>query len=130
PGGEVLLEIDGFEAQAVEGSRHVGGSDLDNALHDFQWQLQSRAENEARTRSDLLPDLSSLTRGLRKAARQSSSEIIGGVLKRDVDRLCAYYIIRALRQLGVELRAGERVAAGSLYAQVLPAHPYALRRLV
>ena len=130
PGGEVLLEIDGFEAQAVEGSRHVGGSDLDNALHDFQWQLQSRAENEARTRSDFLPDLSSLTRGLRKAARQSSSEIIGGVLKRDVDRLCAYYIIRALRQLGVELRAGERIAAASLYAQVVSPHHMVLGRFL
>src|SRR5205807_382098 len=51
-------------------------------------------------------------------------------LKRDVDRLCAYYIIRALRQLGVELRAGECIAAASLYTQVVSPHHMVLGRFL
>ena len=131
PDGKLLLEIDGFEAQAVEGSRNVGSSDLDNALHEFQWQLLPRTANAAQAPPDLLPNLPGFAKRLQQASRRTShhrQRLRLGQLEKDTDQLCAYYIIRALRQLGCKLQAGKQLCAASAYSQVAPQHRMVLGR--
>ncbi|MGW6982529.1 SDR family NAD(P)-dependent oxidoreductase [Streptomyces sp. NPDC054932] len=133
PDGQVAVEVESFVCQAVEGARRPGSRSLEDAVYEFEWQLQPLSPSAAQDAPDFWPDLPALAGDLQQGV--SLSALAGDQtkfvrLQREVDRLCAAYVVRALEQLGCSLREGEFVPAQTLQARVAPQHHALLRRYV
>jgi acyl transferase domain-containing protein/acyl carrier protein len=131
PDGQIAVEIDSFQCLAVEGARRSAAQNLDDALYEFEWQLQPLSSAAVESAPGHLPDLGALARDLQKSADLSavdSEKAKLAELEADIDHLCACYVVQALEQLGCPLRAGSRISTESLYSRVSPQYHAVLGR--
>jgi acyl transferase domain-containing protein/NADPH:quinone reductase-like Zn-dependent oxidoreductase/NAD(P)-dependent dehydrogenase (short-subunit alcohol dehydrogenase family)/SAM-dependent methyltransferase/acyl carrier protein len=127
--GKVAIEIEGLVCEAVESAR--GGSELEDALYELDWQLPPLSSTGTQPPPGYLPNVPALARKLEEAAHRSAIRTESDQyrqLEKEIERLCSCYVVKALEQLGCQFQAGGHIAMEPLCARVVPQHMKALGR--
>jgi acyl transferase domain-containing protein/acyl carrier protein len=138
-GGKLVAEVRGLRFTRVA-SRAVEPSaqhDIGDWLYQVQWLPQARInpESECPTMSDINITPSQIVRRIQSASSgqsQRSGPDVYAEMRLRLDALCADYVLKAVRQLGWQLRRGEQVSADALATQhdVLPRHRRLFNRML
>jgi acyl transferase domain-containing protein/acyl carrier protein len=128
-GGNLVMDLRGFRAQAVE--RPGSEKATDNWLYELTWELKPLDGQELVCQpADYLPDLRSLKTRVQREAAECIERMGWNARYREVssaiDRLCRTYIWRALHHLGWQPKIGEPVTPSALLSRCAIATKYEL----
>jgi acyl transferase domain-containing protein/NADPH:quinone reductase-like Zn-dependent oxidoreductase/thioesterase domain-containing protein/acyl carrier protein/SAM-dependent methyltransferase len=115
--GQVLMAVEGFHCRAAAPARRETSAGLDDWLYENVWQPCPLPQSQARPLpkrqtaglNEIAGRLERLAR--RREAHTRLSERLAEAVP-DLDVLCRHYILDAFRQLGGELRIGQRLQPG------------------
>ncbi len=135
--GRVLIDIEGFRCQAINQGRAGASKSADDLLYEVVWKLRPlAAAGIAPAPADMPISMRKIATQVEAFARplrvQMAAECDGNKLNARLDPLCRFYILDAFRQMGWQLRAGERVTLASLSKRlrVAPRHRQVFARFL
>ncbi|MBN3925716.1 type I polyketide synthase [Nostoc sp. NMS4] len=117
--GKVLVEIQGFRCQSLERRQQVTPAKIDNCLHEYQWQLKLRPDQElVDLQLDYLPSPRKIAELVQPEADRLSKYLriadYYSVVEPKLDVLCTAYILEALEQLGWQPQLHQQVDVETL----------------
>ena len=120
--GRLVAELEGIHLKRADRQTLAGvrGDKYANWLYEVQWQAKPlvRAEAVAAPWNITPSEIAGLVRPEITPLSQEQGWEQYSELEPQLDALCSAYVTRALRQLGLPLRPGERIAAASLASRL------------
>jgi SAM-dependent methyltransferase len=135
--GELLMVLENYTCQAVDGVRSDDTENMENWLYDVQWHNRPLPEKRQVHRPvDTIPCSREIAESVTSEVHRLSHELgwsgIFGRMEESSSALPVAYVIRALRELGLRFSQGDSLTLDALMEQlnVVPRHQRLMRRFM
>ncbi len=135
PDGVLLMEIEGFRCQAVQGIRGGDLDDMEKWFYEVKWHHKPRPDQKRPIHSaNYIPPSREIANSVTSEVDSLVNEL-GWVKKysglyEQLDVLSAAYVLQALRDLGWQFNLGDRITLASLMEQLVPRHYRVMGRYI
>jgi len=135
--GNLFMEIEGFRCETVGRARGDDSDDIEKWFYDLKWHSKPLAVGRrVQWAPHYIPDSREIVHPIESEIHQFVNELgWSGMFSRasaSLDCLATVYMLQALRDLGLELKPGERISVGSLMEELklLPQYHHLMVRFM
>lgn len=135
--GNLFIDIKGFKCDAIGGARGDDSDDIEKWFYDLKWHSKPVAERrQVHQAAEYIPASRMIAFPIESEIHQLVNELgWSGMFSRasaSLESLATVYMLQALRDLGLELKPGERISVGSLMEELklLPQYHHLMVRFM